>query len=227
MSEQTQERFDLPMPTRLPQRKELFAHHVAAFVAPDVAYMRAGYKGAKFARANAARLLREPDVVARIEELRATFRERCALDLERLQALLMPIVEANFLDFFEPRGQPVNGKRCKRKGGDKPAADAATSFQFKPLDRLRYEQGLAVAGVKFNDAGEVVDLKLHGKTEAARVLLATLGVSGGEGELSLLDLGARLGQALERAKSGGKVIDGEVVDRKPMVPAVAPAKFDW
>jgi hypothetical protein len=209
------------MPTRLPYREELFAHEVAAFTPPDRAYLLAGFKSRpEFARANACRLLRKALVTARIDELRAEFRERCALNVEYVQALLLPIVECNVLDCFEQgSAEPAATAQRKRRGKTTTAAPPMSAgVRFKPLDRLRREQGLAIAGLKLGDDGAVVDVKFHSKNEAARVLLATLGIKDGDDSsgLALVELGSRLGAALARAQ--GKVIDGKVIDQ----PASAP-----
>jgi Terminase small subunit len=205
-----------PMPIRLPYREELFAHEVAAFTPPAKAYMAAGFKSRpEFARANACRLLRKSAVVQRVEELRAEFRGHCALQVEYLQELLLPIVEANVLDCFEAAGGPP-AKTKRRKPGRKDATPALAAdpgkLRFKPLDRLRREQGLAIAGLKLGENGAVVDVKFHSKTDAARALMATLGIKEGDQSagLALVELGSRLGAALERAKgapTGGKVIE--------------------
>jgi hypothetical protein len=199
------------MPTRLPYRKELFAHEVAAFTPPDRAYLIAGFKSrTEFARANACRLLREPAVVQRIDELRADFRERCALNVEYLQALLLPLVESNVLDCFESANKPMV-KTGRRKRGRKDATPLLATdrgrLRFKPLDELRREQGLAIAGLKLGENGAVVDLRFHSKTEAARTLMATLGIKEGDENagLALAELGKRLGAAL--ARTNEKVIE--------------------
>lgn len=144
-------------------------------------------------------MLRKPAVARRVDELRAEFHQSCALSVERLQALLLPIVEANVLDLFEP--SPV-----RERGGD--GAQLEFNLRFKPLDRLTREQGLAVSALKLGEDGAVTDLKFHSKTDAARVLLATLGIrdSDENSGVALAELGARLGLALARAN--GKVIDG-------------------
>jgi hypothetical protein len=207
------------MPTRLPMREELFAHEVAAFTPPDRAYLLAGFKSRpEFARGNACRLLRKPAVVRRVDELRAEFRELCALNVEYLQALLLPIVECNVLDCFEQAGQSA-APAASRKWKTGPASEAASSrLRFKPLDRLRREQGLAIAGLKLGENGAVVDIKFHGKNEAAKALMATLGIKDGDegASLALLELGSRLGAALARV--GGKVIDH---NDTPAMPAAA------
>ena len=156
----------------------------------------------------------------RVDELRAEFRERCALNVEYVQALLLPIVECNVLDCFE-QGTAEHAATAPRKRRSKTTTappSMSAGVRFKPLDRLRREQGLAIAGLKLGDDGAVVDVKFHSKNDAARVLLATLGVNDGgdSGGLALLELGSRLGAALARAQ--GKVIDGKVIDQ----PAPAP-----
>ena len=59
------------------------------------------------------------------------------------------------------------------------------------MDRLRRDQGLAIAGLKLDKDGAVVDIKFHSKTEAARTLLATLGIKEGDESagLALVELG--------------------------------------
>lgn len=66
---------------------------------------------------------------------------------------------------------------------------------------------MAIAGLKLGENGAVVDIKFHGKNEAAKALMATLGIKDGDegASLALLELGSRLGAALARV--GGKVID--------------------
>jgi hypothetical protein len=210
------------MPTRLPYREELFAHEVAAFTPPDRAYLLAGFKSRpEFARANACRLLRKAAVVRRVDELRAEYRERCALNVEYLQAFLLPIVECNVLDCFEQAGQSA-AQTASRKRKTGPALEAASSrLRFKPLDRLRREQGLAIAGLKLGENGAVVDIKFHGKNEVAKALMATLGIKDGDegASLALLELGNRLGAALARV--GGKVIDHNDTPALPAQRAVS------
>jgi hypothetical protein len=138
------------MSTRLPYREELFAHEVAAFTPPDRAYLLAGFKSRpEFARANACRLLRKLAVTQRIDELRAEFRERCALNVEYLQALLLPLVESNVLDCFESASKPMakTGRRNRgRKGAPPLPAMDPGRLRFKPLDELRREQGWRLPG---------------------------------------------------------------------------------
>jgi hypothetical protein len=133
---------------------------------------------------------------------------------------LLPIVECNVLDCFEQgTAEPAATAQRKRRGKTATAPPTISAgVRFKPLDRLRREQGLAIAGLKLGDDGAVVDVKFHGKNEAARVLLATLGIKDGDdgSGLALVELGSRLGAAIIRAQ--GKVIDGKVIDKSASAP---------
>jgi hypothetical protein len=124
-----------------------------------------------------------------------------------VQELLLPLVEANVLDCFEAAGGPP--AKTKRRKGRKDATPALAAdpsrLRFKPLDRLRRDQGLAIAGLKLGENGAVVDVKFHFKTDAARTLMATLGIkegdqsaglgAGGVGEPARRCAGARQGCA--------------------------------
>jgi hypothetical protein len=71
---------------------------------------------------------------------------------------------------------------------------------------------LAIAAVKLGENGVVVDVEFHSETDAARTLMATLGIKEGDqsAPLALVELGSRLGAALERAKgepTAAKVIE--------------------
>jgi Terminase small subunit len=153
------------MATRLRYREELFGHEVAAFTPPVKAYIAAGFSSRpEFARSHACRLLRKPEVAKRVDELRAEYRERCALQVEYLQELLLPIVEANVLECFEP-ASAATGKTARRKRDRKDTRPAKAGdprlLRFKALDRLRRDQGLAIAGLKLDKNGAVVDIRFH------------------------------------------------------------------
>jgi hypothetical protein len=187
----------------LKYREELFAHEVAAFTPPDRAYLAAGFKSQpEFARGNACRLLRKPEVAKRIDELREDFRSRCALHVEYLQELLLPIVEANPLDYF---------KTEKGKGSNR------SRTMFKDLKKLRREQGLAISNLKLSDEGTVAEVKFHGKVEAAKALLATLGIeeSKQSQNVFVMNLGERVRTALAQVDSD-----------PPMMPAVTTRAID-
>jgi phage terminase small subunit len=187
----------------LKYREELFAHEVAAFTPPDRAYLTAGFRSRpEFARGNACRLLRKPEVAKRIDELREEFRSRCALHVEYLQELLLPIVEANPLDYF---------KTEKAKGSNR------NRTTFKDLKKLRREQGLAISSLKLSDEGTVAEVKFHGKNEAAKTLLATLGIeeSKQSQNVFVMNLGERVRTALAQVDSD-----------PPMMPAVTTRAID-
>jgi hypothetical protein len=84
---------------------------------------------------------------------------------------------------FEPTSAATD-KTARRKRDRKDTTTVATGdpslLRFKRLDRLRRDQGLAIAGLKLDKDGAVVDIKFHSKTEAARTLLATLGIKEGD-----------------------------------------------
>jgi hypothetical protein len=111
---------------------------------------------------------------------------------------------------FEPTSAATD-KTARRKRDRKDTTTVATGdpslLRFKRLDRLRRDQGLAIAGLKLDKNGAVVDIKFHSKTEVARTLLATLGIKEGDESagLALVELGRRLGAAL--ARTNDKVIE--------------------
>jgi phage terminase small subunit len=113
----------------------------------------AGYRDSPWARPNGSRLAHEPEVAARIEELRSEFCKSAALSVEYLQALLLPVAEANVLDFF------------KIENGD---------IVPKPVSELKREHTAALAAIKMDSDG-TVELKFHNKTEAVNVLLRSIG----------------------------------------------------
>jgi hypothetical protein len=134
-------------------RRERFAVEVASMVPVDRAYVLAGYRDSLWARPNGSRLAHQPEVAARIEELRGEFCKSAALSVEYLQALLLPVAEANVLDFFKTE----NGKLVP-----------------KPISELKREHTAALAAIKVNEAG-ALELKFHSKTEAINMLLRSIG----------------------------------------------------
>ncbi|HEY7298566.1 MAG TPA: terminase small subunit [Xanthobacteraceae bacterium] len=180
------------MPALRSPKEELFAHEVAAFTPIDRAYLAAGYRSKpQFARGNAGKLLRKPAVAKRTEELRKEFRARCALQLEYLQRLQLPVAEANALDYFEPAG---------KRGGT-----GAQRVRFKRLEDLTPDQGRAVASVKLSDKGKIEEVRFHNKNEAIKSLMASIGIKESEQSQNvfLVNLGQRLSAALARADEIG------------------------
>jgi hypothetical protein len=127
---------------------------------------------------NGCRLMRRQGVLERVDELRADFRARCGLQLEYLQSLLLPLVEVSALDFFEPKGE----------GG---------KLRLKGLDGVHRRQGLAVSNLKLAEDGSIIEIRFHSKTEAARALMASLGI--GESKQNLTAVSLSLGQRLDAA----------------------------
>jgi phage terminase small subunit len=119
----------------------------------DRAYVLAGYLHRQWARPNGSRLAHQPQVAKRIQELRDEFRVSAALSVEYLQRLLLPVAEANVLDFFKT----VNGRLVP-----------------KHLSELKRDHTAALAAIKVEEGG-TVDLKFHNKNEAINVLLRSIG----------------------------------------------------
>jgi hypothetical protein len=133
-------------------RRERFAIEVASMVPVDRAYLAAGFRSKpEWARPNGSKLAHQPEVSARIFELRAEFAASCALSVEYLQAKLLPAAELNVIDLF---GE-----------GDK----------LKPISKLSRDQGAAISSIKFHDNGEVAELKFVPKDGAVNTLLRSIG----------------------------------------------------
>jgi hypothetical protein len=152
---------------RLKSRKrEAFAQEIASLMPLASAYVAAGYKDTQWARFNASRLQNVPEVAARIAELQEQFAERCGIHAEYIQRQLLPLVEANPKDLFEPF-YDNNGK----KAGDR----------LKAVSDLPRSLSAAISKVKVDrENGAVTEIVLANKTEAANVLLRSL--PGGQDE---------------------------------------------
>lgn len=160
-------------------KRERFAVEVASMVPVGRAYVLAGYRDSSWARPNGSRLAYEPQVAARIEELRGEFRKSAALSVEYLQALLLPVAEANVLDFFKSE----NGELVP-----------------KPISELKREHTAALAAIKVDKTG-TVELKFHNKTEAVNVLLRSIGAITERHEHDhAYAFGTGLGERLDRAR---------------------------
>ncbi len=73
------------MPALNDQKLEHFARDVASMIPVDRAYIAAGFKPSLLAWHDGKALALRPAVAARIEELRAEFRERALLHAQYLQ----------------------------------------------------------------------------------------------------------------------------------------------
>jgi phage terminase small subunit len=134
-------------------KRERFAVEVASMTPLDRAYVLAGYRDSQWARPNGSRLAHEPEVAKRIQELRDEFRASAALSVEYLQRLLLPVAEANVLDFFKFENDKLVPKN---------------------LSELKREHTAALAAIKVDEEG-TVDLKFHNKNEAVNILLRSIG----------------------------------------------------
>jgi hypothetical protein len=136
-------------------KREAFANEMATYTPVDRAYALAGFKDGPNARSNGSRLAHEPDVDARIQELRAEFRQDAWLHVEYLQRLLLPVAEAKISDFY------ARDRKTKK-------------LRLKMPDELTADQARAVSEITF-DGDTPVKMKLHGKSDAVRTLLQSVG----------------------------------------------------
>jgi hypothetical protein len=149
------------MPKLVSRRREIFAIEVAAMTPLASAYVAAGYRDTPWARYNASKLAHVPEVAARIDELQAEFSDRSGIKAEYIQRKLLPIVEANSKDLFEPL-LDANGNKI----GDK----------LKAVSDLPHSLAAAISKVRVDpESGRVIEVTLAGKTEAGTVLLRSVG----------------------------------------------------
>ncbi|AXK79957.1 hypothetical protein DW352_05155 [Pseudolabrys taiwanensis] len=149
-----------PMPKLRNPRRERFAVEVASMTPVDRAYRLAGFRSAEqWARPNGAKLAQNPEVAARIEELRSEFKVSAGLSVQYLQSCLLPAAEANVVDFFEAATSPEAGNPPK----------------LKSLTKLSRDQGAAISSVRFHEDGTVAELKLVSKEAAIATLMRSIG----------------------------------------------------
>jgi hypothetical protein len=149
------------MPKLKSRKREMFAIEVAAMTPLDRAYVLAGYADTPWARYNASKLAHVPEVAARIDELQARFSERSGIHAEYIQRLLLPVVEANAADLFEPRID---------------AAGHVTGHQLKPIPALPRDLSAAISKIKCDpETGSVTEVSLYNKNEAGSTLLRSVG----------------------------------------------------
>jgi hypothetical protein len=192
------------MPKLASRKREVFAIEVAAMTPLASAYVAAGYRDTPWARYNASKLAHVPEVAQRIDELQAEFADRSGIRAEYIQRQLLPLVEANFKDFFEPVFD-TNGKRT----GDK----------LKAIGDLPRALAAAISKIKCDpESGAVVEVAIAGKTEAGNVLLRSVGgIVERHEHHDVSGIGARLSAALarldpdEHRRIAGPVIEGQVV----------------
>jgi hypothetical protein len=149
------------MPKLKSRKREMFAIEVAAMTPLGSAYVAAGYRDTPWARYNASKLAHVPEVAARIEELQTEFSDRSGIKAEYLQRLLLPIVQANPKDLFEP-SLDAKGEKIGEK--------------LRAVSDLPRDLAAAISRVRVDPAsGRVIEVILGGKTEAGTVLLRSVG----------------------------------------------------
>jgi Terminase small subunit len=166
----------------------MFAIEVAAMTPLDRAYVLAGYLDTPWARYNASKLTHAPEVAARIDELQTEFSNRSGIKAEYLQRLLIPLVEANPQDLFEP----VLDEHGKRIGS-----------RLKDVSRLPRNLAAAISKIKCDpETGAVTEITLGNKVEAGNVLLRSVGGVVQKHEHEIGGIGLRLAAALGRVSGG-------------------------
>jgi hypothetical protein len=147
------------MPRLRNRRRERFAVEIAAMTPFDRAYVAAGYTDSPWACYNASRLSNLPEVAERIKELQAEFQERSQIRAEYVQRKLLPLVEANVADLFEPQGDLFEGRE-----------------RLKAIKSLPRDLAAAISKVKCDpETGRVTEIILYSKIEAGNVLLRSVG----------------------------------------------------
>jgi hypothetical protein len=142
------------------RRRERFALEIASMTPYDRAYVEAGFKASPWAKFNANKLAHDPEVAARIDELRQEFSDRSQLNAEYIQRKLLPIVEANPQDLFEVARNGA-GQEC----------DA-----LRRVTELPRELASAIQKIKCDpETGAVTEISLYNKTEVGNVLLRSIG----------------------------------------------------
>jgi hypothetical protein len=190
------------MPKLASRKRETFAIEVAAMTPLASAYVAAGYRDTPWARYNASKLAHVPEVAKRIDELQAEFADRSGIRAEYIQRQLLPLVEANSRDLFEPV--------CD-------AAGKITGDKLKSISELPRHLTAAISKIKCDpETGAVVEIALANKTEAGNVLLRSVGGIVERHEHDISGIGARLSAALARLGPGeprqivGPKIEGSV-----------------
>jgi hypothetical protein len=172
------------------------------------AYAAAGYGGdPQWHKFNASKLAGKPHVRARIGELQAQFEEAGCIHAQYIQALLLPIVEADVRGLYEP----VFGVNGEKKGE-----------KLKAISDLPRALASAISKIKVDaESGRITEIALHGKVEAGNTLLRSVGGIVERHEHNVSGIAARLSAALGRigapdhrqvtSSDLGPVIDADIV----------------
>ena len=98
-------------------------------------------------------------MAAQIAELQATFEKESQIKAAYLQRLLLPIVEADAADLFEPQGDLFAGGN-----------------RLKPLSKLPSQLRAAIKAVDIDpETGKPTKITLHDKIAAGTTLLRSVG----------------------------------------------------
>jgi Terminase small subunit len=142
-------------------RHERFAREVAALTPLAVAYREAGFGGdARWHAYNASKLAHKPRVRERIEELRAEFETMSAIHADYIRHQLLWTVDADPRELYEKDPDDPTGRR----------------HRLRAISELPRHLATAISRVKIDpESGQPVEVILGSKTEAAGLLLRSLG----------------------------------------------------
>jgi hypothetical protein len=132
-------------------RHEIFCRECAADEMLAAADVRTGFKHPPNARYNGSRLRHTPACRARIDELMAQFADQTAVNIEYLQAQLLP-PQVSAQDLFDETGN------------------------LKPVSALRREPGAPIKSIKFDGkSGKISEVVLPDKVAVASLLFGSIG----------------------------------------------------
>jgi hypothetical protein len=181
------------MPALKNRRRERFALEIAAMTPPGKAYTEAGFKASPWAPYNASKLMHDPVVAARIDEMRAAIGARAGIHAEYIQRQLLPIVEANAQDLFTTTPD---------------ATGAGTRDTLRSISKLPRELAAAIKKIKCDpETGAVTEIDLYGKIEAGALLLRSVG-----GLVDRLEATGKDGGPLEVARALSRHVVNSVAE---------------
>lgn len=168
---------------------EAFAREIASLTPFATAYALAGYGGdPQWHKFNASKLAAKPHVRARIGELQAQFEEAGCIHAAYIQQKLLPLIEVNAKDLYEPRFDEAG----------KPAGHKLRAIADMPRDLAG-----AISKIKVDpETGAVTEISLHNKIEAGNILLRSVGGIVEKHQHEVSAIGARLAAALGRVGPG-------------------------
>ena len=147
------------MPKLKSRKREMFAIEVAAMTPLAQAYTSAGYKDSPWARYNASKLAHVPQVAKRIDELMTEFSDRSGIRAEYLQRRMLPLLEANAVDFYETVKDPAGNK----------------VYRLRALTDLPRDLQAAIKAIDIDETGRPTKIVLHDKVSVGTTLLRSVG----------------------------------------------------